>query len=187
MKNILEIYLQTKLARNLLADILEEVEYKKGEKLVSLKEQSFDIFFIKKGITRSYYIDSKGKPHTRFLFTEPQAMASLASLILAKPSTMIHEALTDCIVLKGDYRKFKKLASTNLEISNLYSSLLENAFILMDERNRELTSLDAKQLYLKLQKEKPQIIKSIPLNYIASYLNVTPVQLSRIRKELNKK
>jgi CRP-like cAMP-binding protein len=187
MKNILEIYLQTKLARNLLADILEEVEYKKGKELVSLKEKSSDIFFIKKGITRSYYTDSKGKPHTRFLFTAPQACASLASLILDNPSTMTHEALTDCIVLKGDYRKFKKLASTNIEISNLYSSLLENAFILMDERNRELASLDAKQLYLKLQKEKPQIIKSIPLNYIASYLNVTPVQLSRIRKELNKK
>ena len=184
MKNILEIYLQTKLARNLLADILEEVHYKKGEKLVSLKEQSFDIFFIKKGITRSYYIDSKGKPHTRFLFTAPQACAYLASLILDNPSTMTHEALTDCIVLKGDFREFKKLASTNLEISNLYWSLLENGFIMMDKRNRELSSLDAKQLYLKLLEEKPQILESIPLNHIASYLNITPVQLSRIRRDL---
>jgi len=58
---------------------------------------------------------------------------------------------------------------------------------MMDNRNRELSSLDATQVYLKLQKEKPHFIKSIPLNYIASYLNVTPVQLSRIRKELNKK
>ena len=57
---------------------------------------------------------------------------------------------------------------------------------MMDNRNRELSSLDAKQLYLKLQKEKPQILKSIPLNYIASYLNITPVQLSRIRRELKK-
>jgi len=100
---------------------------------------------------------------------------------------MIHEALTDCIVLKGDFREFKKLASTNLEISNFYWSLLENGFIMMDKRNRELSSLDAKQLYLKLLEEKTHFIKSIPLNYIASYLNVTPVQLSRIRKELNKK
>lgn len=184
MKNTLEIYLQTKLARNLLADILEEVQYKKGKKLVSLKEKSSDIFFLKKGITRSYYTDSKGKPHTRFLFTAPQACGSLASLILDTPSTMTHEAITDCTVLKGDFKKFKKLATTNLELSNLYSSLLENAFIMMDERNRELASLDAKQLYLKLQKEKPQILNSIPLNHIASYLNITPVQLSRIRREL---
>ena len=184
MKNTLEIYLQTKLARNLLADILEEVQYKKGKKLVSLKEKSSDIFFLKKGITRSYYTDSKGKPHTRFLFTAPQACGSLASLILDTPSTMTHEAITDCTVLKGDFKKFKKLATTNLELSNLYSSLLETAFIMMDNRNRELSSLDAKQLYLKLQKEKPQILNSIPLNHIASYLNITPVQLSRIRREL---
>ena len=116
MKNTLEIYLQTKLARNLLADILEEVQYKKGKKLVSLKEKSSDIFFLKKGITRSYYTDSKGKPHTRFLFTAPQACGSLASLILDTPSTMTHEAITDCTVLKGDFKKFKKLATTNLEL-----------------------------------------------------------------------
>ena len=54
----------------------------------------------------------------------------------------------------------------------------------MDKRNRELSSLDAKQLYLKLLEEKPQILKSIPLNHIASYLNITPVQLSRIRRDL---
>ena len=184
MKDILELYIQTKSSRKLLADILEEVHYKKGEKLVSLKEKSNDMFFIKKGITRSYYLDSKGKPHTRFLFISPQVFGSLASLILDKPSTMIHEAITDCTVLKGDFKKFKKLATTNLELSNLYSSLLETAFIMMDNRNRELSSLDAKQLYLKLQKEKPQILNSIPLNHIASYLNITPVQLSRIRREL---
>jgi len=187
MKNILELYLHTKSSRELLASILEEVEYKKGEKFVDMNEKSVDMFFIKKGITRSYFIDKKGKPHTRFLFGYPEAFGSLASLILNKPSTMIHEALTDCVVLKGDYRKFKKLATTNLEISNLYNSLLENVFLMMDNRNRELSSLDATQVYLKLQKEKPHFIKSIPLNYIASYLNVTPVQLSRIRKELNKK
>ena len=184
MKNILELYLHTKSSRELLASILEEVEYKKGEKLVTLEKKTYDMFFIKKGITRSYYIDEKGKSHTRFLFVYPQAFGSLTSLILDEPSKMIHEALTDCIVLKGDFREFKKLASTNLEISNFYWSLLENGFIMMDKRNRELSSLDAKQLYLKLLEEKPQILESIPLNHIASYLNITPVQLSRIRRDL---
>ena len=184
MKSIIELYLHSKTAINLIVNILEEVEYKKGEKLVTLEKKTYDMFFIKKGITRSYYIDEKGKSHTRFLFVHPQAFGSLASLILDAPSTMTHEALTDCIVLKGDYREFKKLASTNLEISNLYWSLLENGFIMMDKRNRELSSLDAKQLYLKLLEEKPQILKSIPLNHIASYLNITPVQLSRIRRDL---
>ena len=46
MKDILELYIQTKSSRKLLADILEEVDYKKGEKLVSLKEKSNDILII---------------------------------------------------------------------------------------------------------------------------------------------
>ncbi len=186
MKNILELYLHSKSSRKLLANMLEEVEYKKGEKFVTMDEKSDDMFFIKKGITRSYYIDIKGKPHTRFLFSYPDVFGSLASLIINKPATINHEAITDCTVLKGDFRKFKRLASTNLEISNLYSSLLETAFMLMDNRTRELSSLDATQLYLKLKKEKPQILKSMSLNQIASYLNITPVQLSRIRRELKK-
>jgi hypothetical protein len=57
----------------------------------------------------------------------------------------------------------------------------------MENRIHDLTSLDAKSLYLKLKTENPEIEKSIPLYHIASYLNVTPVQLSRIRRDLYKK
>ena len=97
MKSIIELYIHSKTAINLIVNMLEEVEYKKGEKLVTLEKKTYDMFFIKKGITRSYYIDEKGKSHTRFLFVYPQAFGSLASLILDEPSTMTHEALTWCL------------------------------------------------------------------------------------------
>jgi hypothetical protein len=57
----------------------------------------------------------------------------------------------------------------------------------MENRIHDLTSLDATELYLKLKSESPEIEKLIPLYHIASYLNVTPVQLSRIRRDLYKK
>ena len=59
MESIIELYIHSKTAINLIVNILEEVEYKKGEKLVTLEKKTYDMFFIKKGITRSYYIDEK--------------------------------------------------------------------------------------------------------------------------------
>ena len=56
----------------------------------------------------------------------------------------------------------------------------------MEKRIFDLSSLDAKQRYLKLRKFIPEIDALIPQYHIASYLNITPVQLSRIRKDIYK-
>lgn len=186
MEKILESFILSNNSKKLLLEIFDEIDYKKNEKLCVLGEISNDFFVLKKGIIRSFYSDVNGKYHTRFLLTPTVALASLASLISEKPSTMVHECLTDCTVFKGDFKKFKKLAKKNIELSNLYSLILEDVFIRMEQRDRDLTSLDAKQLYLKLKSESPEIEKSIPLYHIASYLNVTPIQLSRIRRDLYK-
>ena len=53
MKSIIELYIHSKTAINLIVNIFEEVKYKKGEKLVTLEKKTYDMFFIKKGITSS--------------------------------------------------------------------------------------------------------------------------------------
>ncbi len=55
------------------------------------------------------------------------------------------------------------------------------------KRISELSSLNATERYVKLKKEIPDIDNLIQQYHIASYLNITPVQLSRIRKELYSK
>ena len=99
---------------------------------------------------------------------------------------MIIECLTDCDLIEVDFLEFKNLSKVNIEILHLYNNLLELLFIKLENRFYELSTLNATELYLKFKKDNPGIENLIPLYHIASYLNITPVQLSRIRGDLYK-
>ena len=68
----------------------------------------------------------------------------------------------------------------------MYNRILEHVFIRYEERQLELISMDAKAQYLALLKKMPNIEELIPQYQIASYLSITPVQLSRIRRKIKK-
>ena len=187
MKKLLEPYNLSIKSSKKIMEIFKEKKYTKKDKVSFYGEISTKFYILKSGIIRSFYKDEKGKENIRFLHNGPTVVGSFYSLILNKPSTITYDCLTDCIVLEGDFKQFKKLAKNNVELSNLYNSILEKNYLDMENRIHDLTSLDAKALYLKLKGKSPEIEKSIPLYHIASYLNVTPVQLSRIRRDLYKK
>ena len=115
-----------------------------------------------------------------------RAIGAFSALVEKKPNEIMYECLTDCTMFVGDFQKFKDLTSVNLEMATLYSAFLERIYMRMEKRVIELSVLDAKQRYLKLKKHIPEIENLIPQYHIASYLNITPVQLSRIRKDLYK-
>ena len=164
MKKLLEPYNLSIRSSKKIMEIFKEKKYTKKDKVSFYGEISTKFYILKTGIIRSFY-----------------------SLILNKPSTITYDCLTDCTVLECDFKVFKRLAKNNVELSNLYNSILEKNYLDMENRIHDLTSLDATELYLKLKSESPEIEKSIPLYHIASYLNVTPVQISRIRRDLYKK
>jgi len=78
-----------------------------------------------------------------------------------------------------------KLCKADVDVANLYAKILERIFIQYENRNLELISMDATERYLKLREQIPNIDDLIPQFQIASYLSITPVQLSRIRKKMN--
>lgn len=187
MKKLLEPYNLSIKSSKKIMEIFKEKKYTKKDKVSFYGEISTKFYILKSGIIRSFYKDEKGKENIRFLHNGPTVVASFYSLILNKPSTITYDCLTDCTVLECDFKVFKRLAKNNVELSNLYNSILEKNYLDMENRIHDLTSLDATELYLKLKSESPEIEKLIPLYHIASYLNVTPVQLSRIRRDLYKK
>ena len=187
MKKLLEPYNLSIKSSKKIMEIFKEKKYTKKDKVSFYGEISTKFYILKSGIIRSFYKDEKGKENIRFLHNGPTVVASFYSLILNKPSTITYDCLTDCTLLECDFKVFKRLAKNNVELSNLYNSILEKNYLDMENRIHDLTSLDATELYLKLKSESPEIEKLIPLYHIASYLNVTPVQLSRIRRDLYKK
>ena len=112
-------------------------------------------------------------------------VGSFTSIIKKQPSKLTYEALTDCKLYEIDFNKIVDLCEHDIQISNLYNKILEKIFMSYEERQLELISMDAKQRYLQLLKRLPNIDSMIPQYQIASYLGITPVQLSRIRKTIN--
>ena len=84
-----------------------------------------------------------------------------------------------------DYKKFMDLCKENSGINTLYSKVLEAVYMKYENRLMDLIALDAKGRYLELRKQVPMVETLIPQYHIASYLGITPVQLSRIRKKLD--
>ncbi|WP_191963536.1 Crp/Fnr family transcriptional regulator, partial [Pseudotamlana haliotis] len=133
---------------------------------------------------RAYLSSREGKEYTKSFFTPVSFVGAFTGLIEQKPSKLIYEMLTDCKVYELNYLEFMILCKQDINVSNLYNKVLEYIFIKYEERQLELISLDATERYLKLCEEMPDLERLIPQYQIATFLSITPVQLSRIRKKL---
>lgn len=186
LKNIRKIYPISEQSFEKLKKIFNEKKFKKKSTLSHKNQVSTKFYIVISGIVRSYVTDDKGKEHIKFIYTNYSPVASFSSLIKTKKNNVLIECLTDCDLIEVDFLEFKNLAKVNIEILHLYNNLLELLFIKLENRFYELSTLNATELYLKFKKDNPGIENLIPLYHIASYLNITPVQLSRIRGDLYK-
>jgi CRP-like cAMP-binding protein len=169
---------------NSFKDLFSAQNVKKKHVLAKSGESLTDFYIIKKGVVRSYFLDKKDREVIQSLCVEGSVTGAFSSLILDKPSRIYYDCLTDCEFYVANFKDFKKLAKKDNYISLLYNKVLEDVFIKKEKRIFELSMLDATDRYLKLRKELPNIEKQITQYHIASFLNITPVQLSRIRKDL---
>ncbi|MGB0891144.1 MAG: Crp/Fnr family transcriptional regulator [Flavobacteriaceae bacterium] len=162
-------------------------EHKKGHIIVNEGETPTQFYILKKGIVRSFILNDKGKEHIRTLYIPVTTSGALSSLIKKTPSNATYECLTDCEILEGNFSDFIKLTKEYHDLSLFYNKVLESIFQRTENKVFDLSVLNAKERYLKLKKEVPNIDNLITQYHIAAYLNITPVQLSRIRKDLYSK
>lgn len=142
------------------------------------------VYLLSSGIMRAYMIAEDGKQHNKKLFSGISCVGPLTALIKNSPSELIYESITDCNTFEINFNEFRKLCRQHFELGRLYVKVLEFIFIEYERRNLDLMSLNATERYLKLQRQIPDIDNLIPQFQIASYLGVTTVQLSRIRKKI---
>jgi CRP-like cAMP-binding protein len=165
-------------------NLFELKEYNKNDVLYRSGEASSRFFLMVKGLARSVVIDKNGKDKTRTLFTAPAIFTSLVSSLNSEPSVAEFNCLTDVVLFEGNFLKFIELTEKYHDISILYNRFLEEAFIKMQDKATILSTLDATERYLHLKQQIPDIENLIQLNHIASYLSITSIQLSRIRKKI---
>jgi CRP-like cAMP-binding protein len=145
------------------------------------------VYMLISGIMRAYINTESGKQYNKKLFAPKSFVGPLTAIITKRPSKLTYETLTECKVIETDFEAFLDMCKTDIQLSNLYNKVLEHIFIDYERRSLELMSLNATERYLNLRKRIPNIDELIPQFQIASFLNITPVQLSRVRKKLNYK
>jgi len=164
---------------------ITELEIKPNKTILTKTgETPTNLYILKKGIVRSFYEDEKGKQYIRSLFIPFSSTGSFGALISNKPSLLTYECLTDCELFAIDYKKLKELTLIDNDIAVMYANALESIFLIFETKIHYLSALNATERYIKLKEEIPNIENLIPQYHIAAYLNVSAVQLSRIRKKL---
>lgn len=157
-------------------------ELKKGAYFVKTGEYAREIAFLETGIVRAFYVNNEGKEYNKTFFSAPSIIGSYASLISKQKNNVAQQALTDCKIWKASFHEIEKVSEGNFEIERLRRIIAENYFLSNEKKELEMAMLDADKRYLIMQEEYPGIELRIPQYHIASYLGISPTQLSRIRK-----
>lgn len=169
---------------NAIVDAHKKVEFLKNDIVLREGQVNNAYYLIKKGLFRSYVIDYKGNEITTDFFGSNDILIEVASLFLRIPSKETVQALTDCEVYKIDFSDFQKLYTSIAGFTEWGRTWMSHQLFMAKHRAVTMHTQSASQRYLNLVQEKPQIIKEVPLKYIATYLGITDTSLSRIRKDV---
>lgn len=171
----------------LIENIAEFQILKKAETLLQNGEIAKNLHFIAKGILRAFITDELGNFYNKNFFMKNSFAGSKVSLMLQTPSNFTIEALEDSVIINLNYKKYISLINENDDLKNFYIAHLEKNWIIeKEQREVALVMLNATERYIKLLEKHPTIADRVPLLHIASHLGITPTQLSRIRKSLEK-
>lgn len=165
-------------------DILESIivpqKYAKGEMILKEGDICRQFLYIDKGLVRQFYF-KHGKEVTEHLGQEQTIVMCIESLFKEEPTKLQVEALEPTTVYALPKADFERVAMHNVNIQILYRKILEESLI-TSQIHADLVRFEtAQDRYKKLCKLCPQVVLRAPLVYIASYLQMTPETLSRVR------
>ena len=145
------------------------------------------IFYVKKGILRSYYTTESGEEKTIFFRWEGQVASIPECVFDNEPTRQTWQALEDCELFEIDYDLVEKMSENNFPIIKMRVEFAQKMLLESLKRIESFVLDKPEERYQKLIAQKPEIIQRVADKHIASYIGVTPVSLSRIRKRLASK
>ena len=161
------------------------IELKKGDFFVEEGKYAKEIGFLKKGLIRAYFLNDAGKEYSKQFFVAPSIIGAYSSLLTKQPNKIAQQALTDCELLVADFEAIEALYDNYHDLERLGRKIAEFYFLEKEQKELEMALLDADRRYLLMREKFKGIENIIPQYYIASYLGISPTQLSRIRRKLN--
>lgn len=165
---------------------MERLTYRKGEHIVREGERNSSLYLVAQGIWRGHYLRD-GVDISLWFASEGDTLFSSWSYVADRPSLTSIEAMSDSTVFRISKQKMETFFASSIAFANIGRVIFERQFLDMENRMINGGAAQAKQRYLALLEQNPELLQHVPLKHIASYLMITPQSLSRIRAELSRK
>jgi len=160
-------------------------EFGKGEFYNEYRNVCKYLGFIIDGVFRTYYIDDRtGEEKNVFFFTKNQVVVSFQSFIHQAPCNYYTQSMTGSQVLYIHIDNLQKLYRQSHKWERLGRVIAETAFSIAMKKTESYMFQTPEERYLEMIAQHPDIMNTIPLYHISSYLGIQGPSLSRIRKRL---
>lgn len=143
--------------------------------------------YLNKGCARNFVLDEKGHERILFFAFEDWWLGDFDSYYSGNPGTNFIQMLEDSELLIISKEDFQKAEEEIPKLKQWYTYKMLRSATASRCRIEEMKILSAEERYLKLVDKQPDIFQRIPLQYIASFLNIEPQSLSRMRNRLTNK
>lgn len=185
LNNFLKDYYKVNVSLDDTSRIFKGRKYLKKEFLCKANEVPNSLFFICSGLVKFYYIDYEGNEIVKDFMGENMFGASYASFLKQIPSPYYIQALENTTVLEINYKNYiSNLKSDTIwkEIARLTAEYL---YIFKEKKESSLLLEDAPTRYKRFLDEYSVLAPRLKQKDIASFLNIKPESLSRIKKSIN--
>jgi CRP-like cAMP-binding protein len=154
--------------------------------LVQAGKAADEIYYLRSGCIRLYYL-KEGVDISAYFFTEKMFAGAYDSFITQTPSRHYLETTEDCDIRSISYPSFQRLLRENPEMNTIVRKILEERFVDLHNLFTSQILDSPEERYRNLMTHRPDLLNRIPQHQLATFLGVTPVSLSRIRKRISKK
>lgn len=160
---------------------------KAGEVYIAKGSSSKKLAYLSEGLIRAYYQKKNGDEVTVWLRWEDQFLASYDAILFQKASRFTYVAIEDTILLEADYDVFMQFISDHPKYREAKDYFIFNILGNVVKHRESFLLHNPVERYLNILQENPEIIQRVSDKHLATYLGITPVSLSRIRKRIFKK
>lgn len=171
-------------AYRMMSDCMQYTELKKKEILIKAGRIDSNFYIPFHGYFRAYHLDNTQNEITVYFVTPGNPVASMASYFHSEPAKLQIEAITDASVFIIPKDDMERLCSQSIEIANWFRMVCLDELYCLEHRCIVFGESEAGFRYKSMIKSRPEIMKHVPLKYIASYLGITQQSLSRLRLQL---
>ena len=167
-----------------LWQLAEPFELNKRELLLDASQPWRHCYWLQNGFVRMYYLDREGREHNKAFFTEGDLFWPVTERLRTQPVEFYIETITSVHGFLWSFEDYKQAFSDPLvwyEFSQFWMERLLNGKL---QREHDLLQLSASERYLKLCQQQPGLVSALTDSQLASYIGITPVSLSRLKKSL---